>query len=178
MIDKLKEMLEMQAKLDEAIFAEHGTSYEEILEGNGFFWAILDELGEWTHERKPEWCWWKKEKKPVNRQKELEEFVDTLHFAMSRDLAAWDGLKDGIHWSIFPFTIEGELLTESRKNLSLEKRISWFLYRLAEPTNINKPTMTGQALSIAQAVGYSFDEIYEAYMAKNKVNFERLANGY
>ena len=174
MTDKLKEMLEMQEQLDQAIFAEHEISYEEILKKNGFFWAILDELGEWNHEIKPEWCWWKKEKKPIDRQKVLEEFVDIFHFAMSRDLAAWNGLR----WSVLPYTIEGELLIEGRKNLPIEKRISWFLYRLAEPVDINKPTMTGQVLSIAQAIGYSLDEIYEAYMAKNKINFERLANGY
>ena len=56
-IELIKEMLHMQAKLDEAIMKEYGLT--EIDEEN-LRMAILDEVGELTHELKGNWCWWKK----------------------------------------------------------------------------------------------------------------------
>ena len=64
-IDLIKEMLQMQAKLDEAIMKEYGL--KEIDEEKLSF-AILDEVGELTHELKANWCWWKKTQAPVDRR--------------------------------------------------------------------------------------------------------------
>ena len=43
--------------------------------------AILDEIGELTHELKANWCWWKKTQAPVDNEKVLGELVDIWHFA-------------------------------------------------------------------------------------------------
>ena len=79
-IELIKEMLKMQAKLDEAIMKEYGlyTIDEEKLS-----FAILDEVGELTHELKGNWCYWKKTQPPVDGEKVLGELVDIWHFVLS-----------------------------------------------------------------------------------------------
>lgn len=76
----IKEMLQMQAKLDESIMKEYGLT--EIDEEN-LRMAILDEVGELTHELKGNWCWWKKTQSPVDDKKVLGELVDVWHFVLS-----------------------------------------------------------------------------------------------
>ena len=66
--DLIKEMLQMQEKLDEAIMKEYGLT--EIDKEN-LRMTILDEVGELTHELKGNWCWWKKTQAPVDKQKVL-----------------------------------------------------------------------------------------------------------
>lgn len=78
--DLIKEMLQMQAKLDEAIMKEYGL--DEIDEEK-LNMAILDEVGELTHELKANWCWWKKSQAPVDNEKVLGELVDIWHFILS-----------------------------------------------------------------------------------------------
>ena len=79
-VELIKEMLKMQAKLDEAIMKEYGL--KEIDEEKLSF-AILDEIGELTHELKANWCWWKKTQAPVDKEKVLGELVDIWHFVLS-----------------------------------------------------------------------------------------------
>lgn len=79
-IELIRKMLKMQAKLDEAIMKEYGlyTIDEEKLS-----FAILDEVGELTHELKGNWCYWKKTQPPVDGEKVLGELVDIWHFVLS-----------------------------------------------------------------------------------------------
>lgn len=69
----IKKMLQMQSKLDEAIMKEYGL--DEIDEEK-LNMAILDEVGELTHELKANWCWWKKIQASVDNEKVLGELVD------------------------------------------------------------------------------------------------------
>ena len=43
--------------------------------------AYLDEVGELIHELKPLWCYWKKDNKPVDKRRVLEELSDCLHLS-------------------------------------------------------------------------------------------------
>lgn len=61
--EQLKEMFTMQKALNEAILKEFGQ--DSISEGK-LMLAIVDELGELTHELKGDWCWWKKTQPPVD----------------------------------------------------------------------------------------------------------------
>ena len=171
MIEKLAEMLRMQLALDQAYFKEYGTSYEEILANNGYFYAILDEVGEWNHERKSLWCWWKKSQKQADRKKELEEFVDILHFAMSRDLAVEPDRSRILWYAELTFS---PTTWHSDEYAFIDERIARFLWSVQKRREI----VTAQLLKIGEEAGYSFDEIYETYLRKNRTNFERLQNGY
>ena len=79
MLEQLKELLEMQRVLDENIYTTHNVKYDE----EKTYLALIDEIGELNHELKAEWCWWKKNQAPVNKEKVLEELVDVWHFALS-----------------------------------------------------------------------------------------------
>ena len=61
----IKEMLKKQAELDKSIMSAYGLN--EIDEEN-LRMAILDEVGELTHELKGDWCWWKKTQAPVDKE--------------------------------------------------------------------------------------------------------------
>ena len=52
--EMIKEMVEMQKALDESIYNGHGVEYNE----ERTYLALIDEIGELTHELKAEWCWW------------------------------------------------------------------------------------------------------------------------
>lgn len=71
-IELIKEMLQMQAKLDEAIMKEYGL---EEIEEEKLNMAILDEIGELTHELKANWCWWKKTQPKVDDAKHCKNWL-------------------------------------------------------------------------------------------------------
>ncbi|WP_289501700.1 dUTP diphosphatase, partial [Faecalibaculum rodentium] len=56
-VTRWRKMLKLQAKLDERIVQGNGITYKDLLEGNRYVSAILDELGELNHELKGDWCW-------------------------------------------------------------------------------------------------------------------------
>ena len=53
-VELIRKMLKKQAKLDKAIMKEYGL---EELDEEKLNLAILDEIGELTHELKSNWCW-------------------------------------------------------------------------------------------------------------------------
>ena len=72
-------MLDMQRRLDDKVEEVHNCTIGiENLE-----MALLDEIGELTHELKYTWCWWKKTQAPVDKEKVLGELVDIWHFILS-----------------------------------------------------------------------------------------------
>lgn len=157
MEEKILEMLKMQDALNKAIMREHKLMALP-------FWklrmALLDELGELTHELKGNWCWWKKTQKGVDPTKVLEELVDVWHFAMTIHIyfngIEINKLKMECYLDLeiidLPKVIEGVILCDCD-----------ILYKL---NNLTK------------YLNFTMDDIYNAYIAKNKVNYERLNSGY
>lgn len=62
----------MQAKLDKAIMKEYGLIY---IDETNLSFAILDEVGELTHELKGKWCWWKKTQPQVDEEKVYFRYI-------------------------------------------------------------------------------------------------------
>lgn len=166
-IDLIKEMLQMQAKLDEAIMKEYGLA--EIDKKNLGF-AILDEVGELTHELKGDWCWWKKSQAPVDEEKVLGELVDIWHFVLSYQNHFDSG--------------EEELRAEEQL---IDNAITYFceikvfktgiIYLLADLTSINSNKLD-RLIAITEYLGFSVEDVYKAYCEKNKINYQRLNEGY
>lgn len=166
-IDLIKEMLQMQAKLDEAIMKEYGLA--EIDKKNLGF-AILDEVGELTHELKGDWCWWKKSQAPVDEEKVLGELVDIWHFVLSYQNHFDSG--------------EEELRAEEQL---IDNAITYFceikvfktgiIYLLADLTSINSNKLD-RLIAITEYLGFSVEDVYKAYCEKNKINYQRLKEGY
>ena len=88
--------------------------------------AYLDELGELIHELKPLWCYWKKDNKPVNKRRVLEELSDCLHFALSYENNK--GHEAEIIFTVF--TNEPQRLEKSIKKLTKIKNIFSSIYHI------------------------------------------------
>lgn len=165
--DLIKEMLQMQKKLDEAIMEEYGLT--EIDEEN-LRMAILDEVGELTHELKANWCWWKKTQAPVDKQKVLGELVDIWHFVLSYQNHFNFGEEARLS-----YVNEEELSNGMLKRLRTKKsNLSKVLTRLV----IFESSIIPVLIAITEYLGFTIEQVYEAYSDKNKINYQRLKEGY
>lgn len=167
-IDLIKEMLKMQAKLDEEIMKEYGLT--EIDETKLSF-AILDEVGELTHELKGNWCWWKKTQPKVDKSKVLGELVDVWHFVLSYT----NNFDDG----------------ESMFDTGTYEFDRGYKYYLSK-THFNKNALTNLfselidswleklviLVVITEYLGFTIEDVHKAYCDKNKINYQRLKEGY
>lgn len=163
----IKEMLQMQAELDKSIMSAYGLT--EINKEN-LRMAILDEVGELTHELKGDWCWWKKTQAPVDDKKVLGELVDIWHFVLS-------------YQNHFNFGKETLLIFLDEVEIS-----DRFLERFREgyltlPIALTLLVSDGNSIiemliAITEYIGFTIEQVYEAYCDKNKVNYQRLESGY
>lgn len=161
--EQLKEMFTMQKALNENILNEFG---EDSMTEEKLQLAIIDELGELTHELKGSWCWWKKSQKPVDRKRVLEELVDVYHFVMTWEMylkSRW-GIDKIL--SYYDFYIK-----RFRKGLKGELWIP--ISGVMDETDKLEPLF-----DLTEMLGFTFTEVYQEYLRKNKINYERLKNGY
>lgn len=157
--EQLKEMLSMQVALNEKILRKFGqeSANEEELE-----LAIIDELGKLTHELKPSWCWWD-EQPPVNRQKVLEKLVGVWCFVLTYELFSSEySIDELIHYYDFYINRFGNGVQGDLNNY------------------INGVSLEGDKLDclldLTEKLNFSIDEVYQEYLNKNKINWERLKN--
>lgn len=163
----IKEMLQMQAKLDEAIMKEYGLT--EIDETKLSF-AILDEVGELTHELKGNWCWWKKTQAPVDEKKVLGELVDIWHFVLSWQNHFMSG-EEGLR--------KEKVMVENIKQYvwgmkNIKKEFVYVLTDLPSFTDSRVEAL----IAITEYLGFTVEQVYSAYCDKNKINYQRLESGY
>lgn len=163
----IKEMLHKQAELDKSIMSAYGLT--EIDEDN-LRMAILDEVGELTHELKGNWCWWKKTQAPVDDKKVLGELVDIWHFVLSWKNHFKDG-EEGIINARAVVRNSKRILNllktkEYRLSEELSDLVAWELCKLE------------RLIAITEYIGFTVQQVYEAYCDKNKVNYQRLESGY
>lgn len=165
--DLIKEMLQMQAKLDEAIMKEYGLT--EIDEEN-LRMAILDEVGELTHELKANWCWWKKTQAPVDDKKVLGELVDIWHFVLSYQNHFNGGVNGILNSLIFEKNSENILYllmtNEYKLSETLTDLSTWNIHKME------------RLVAISEYLGFTIEQVYEFYCNKNKINYQRLKEGY
>ena len=163
----IKEMLQMQAKLDESIMKEYGLN--EIDKEN-LRMAILDEVGELTHELKGNWCWWKKTQAPVDDKKVLGELVDVWHFVLSYQNHFNYGEK-----TLLGYSYDKEIADDFLENLRAKK----YMLPIALSGLVrNKNSIIMVLVAITEYIGFTIKQVYEAYCDKNKINYQRLKEGY
>lgn len=163
----IKEMLKKQSKLDESIMSAYGL--EEIDEEKLSF-AILDEVGELTHELKANWCWWKKTQAPVDDKKVLGELVDIWHFVLS-----WQNninlSEEGL------LTCEQTMKKVDENRWSIESCRNGIVIKLADLPSFSLWKVE-PLIAITEYLGFTIEQVYEAYCRKNKINYQRLKEGY
>ena len=163
----IRKMLKKQAKLDKAIMEEYGL---EELDEEKLNLAILDEVGELTHELKANWCWWKKTQAPVDDNKVLGELVDIWHFVLSHQNHFINGEK-GIENTCMVKRNSKNILNLMRNHefgltVAFSDLVSWKWNKLERLT------------AISEYLGFTVEQVYEAYCGKNKINYQRLEKGY
>lgn len=163
MKEKLLEMLEMQKALNQNILEEYG---DEKYTWDNLLHALFDELGELNHELKAKWCWWKKTQKPVDREKLLEEYVDCIHFGLCMILKRQGNLEQDV-----------AQIEKYYYNHICYDSVYLHFVQIVNPscTAVNRFV---NLLCLGNSLGFTFDTIYKAYIKKNKVNHERLKEGY
>lgn len=165
--EMIKDMLKKQEKLDKSIMSAYGL--KKITDDKLAF-AILDEVGELTHELKGDWCWWKKTQAPVDMGKVLGELVDIWHFVLSYQ----NNINLGI-MSLYEFEKERSeangLLSQLRTK---SYELSYALVDIASCSHCALETL----IAVTEYLGFTIEQVYEAYGDKNKINYQRLKEGY
>lgn len=163
----IETMLKKQDELNSAIMKEFGLT---TISKEQIDMATLDEIGEFTHELKGDWCWWKKSQEPVNRNKALEELADIFHFVLIYELLYGKRkyLTDpeqywGSPCSYMPMVQMDIGFGIANALISILKLVDGRLMYL---------------LALSEHLGFCLEEVYAAYMRKNAINMERLKNGY
>ena len=192
----LSKLFKIQKQLDERIVKEKGLEGQDLLDKK--ILALQVELGElanewrgfkyWSHDQEPrtevpDFETWKKnghktyKGKPIMHFKNplLEEYVDVVHFTLSV------GLEIEIKHEIFPEPINyGDVVIQFNE---LFGQISYFASVLKrenewEEIESEYERIWSLLFGLAGLLGFTWEQIEQGYIAKNKINYERLEAGY
>jgi dimeric dUTPase (all-alpha-NTP-PPase superfamily) len=159
----LSSLYSLQRRLDERIEAQHGLQEEDLFDKK--ILALLVEIGELANETRCFKFW--SVKPPSPREKVLEEYVDGLHFILSL------GLECGFLYSEIP------------PQLATLPLVEQFLvvFRAADEFRKTKSRQSynrlfTEYLLLGGQLGFSMEEIEQAYKQKNQVNHERQNQNY
>ena len=148
----IKKMLKTQKELDAVLFEKGGLKEYPIEQIKT---AYRVELGETLQEWKS-FKYWKKNKGIIDINKLLEEIADCLHFALS---------------------LENEI-----KNYNYEEVFKYYdkydLYEIIDKCFTIYGTVLGDTIALGLKLGFTLDQLEEAYYKKNKINWDRIANNY
>ncbi len=163
---KLQSLFEMQNELDRRIERERGLENEDLVDKK--ILALQVELGELANETRCFKFW--STKAPSERSVILEEFVDGIHFLLSLGL-------------ILPYDVPQQMQVPE---LVQENLVDAFLKVYEDLTILknnredvnNYVTLMEDYLMIGRLLGFTSEEINEAYLSKNEVNHSRQDQGY
>lgn len=160
---QLKDLFAVQKKLNERIVEEHQLDPATLK--NKKYLALLTELGELANETRCFKYW--SVKPPSPREKILEEYVDCFHFILTI------GLDNGYEAITPEYPFEIEDLTTHFINLFLA------VNELVAISSINSyEVLVEDFFALGVALGLSWDEVVEAYLAKNEINHQRQDHRY
>lgn len=167
----------MQKELDARIIKQHGLEDQDLLPQK--ILALQVELGECANEWRG-FKYWSKDQQPrtlkVHSDRDtyletnplLEEYIDCLHFILSI------GLEIEIDIYEFGFVaVVNETVTETF--LSVFEKISEFSYT---PDSWTYEQLVNSFAGLGKMLGFTWEQIEEAYMSKNQKNHKRQDTGY
>lgn len=160
---QLKELFEIQRSLNERIIQEHGLDPSTLR--NKKFLALLTELGELANETRCFKYW--STKPPSPKEVILEEYVDCFHFILTI------GLDNG-YTAVMPEASEdGSDLTSQFINLFLA------VNELVSFSSENSyQILLADFYSLGKSLGFTYNEVVEAYLEKNHINHQRQDERY
>jgi dimeric dUTPase (all-alpha-NTP-PPase superfamily) len=171
----LKHLFELQAKLDERIYKEHPPQEGEDRLAKKIL-ALQVELGELANELPEVFKFWSNKKN--NYEKALEELVDCLHFILSIGLElGMDEVADELDLKKFDFLTSNTILSCF---IGLSYDIADFYYQRENDDMV--PYLYEHILlefaKLGKMLGFTWGEIEQGYLSKNKINHERQESGY
>lgn len=161
---ELLELYTMQKELDSKIEEQHGLENRDLIDQK--ILALLVELGELANETRCFKFW---SVRPASeRGIILEEYVDGVHFLLSV------GLTLG-----YTSDIPRELGTRTG-SLTDQFLILYYLVSMFQVEKQEEPfqVLFATYVELGEMLGFSWEEVEEAYMEKNKVNHKRQQQGY
>lgn len=178
-------LFEMQKVLDDRIEREHPPVPGEDRLAKKIL-SLQVEIGElanewrgfkfWSKDQQPRTCSRKavvsddQAKHPIqfaDYNPLLEEYVDCLHFILSI------GLEIGFKEPEISWFYKSNDTTQRFLKVNYQVAVFSLDQDLYEYQD-----MFAQFLSLAEPLGFTWDQVESAYIAKNQVNHERQANGY
>jgi dimeric dUTPase (all-alpha-NTP-PPase superfamily) len=160
----IEKLLDMQEKLDQHIEEEHGLQNADLIEKK--ILALLVEVGELANETRSFKFWSKKSSS--SKEVILEEFVDGIHFILSL------GLEIGIQ--------QFDLGETNYANEDVSKQ---FLEVFKSANHFSEERSVGHFqqlfrhyVYLGELLGFSHEEVFDAYVKKNEVNYNRQKEGY
>ncbi|WP_089098007.1 MULTISPECIES: dUTP diphosphatase [Parageobacillus] len=159
----LSSLYSLQRQLDERIEAQHGLQEEDLFDKK--ILALLVEIGELANETRCFKFW--SVKPPSPREKVLEEYVDGLHFILSLGLEC-DFLYSEIPPQLATLPLVEQFLVVFRAADEFRKTKSRQSYN----------RLFTEYLLLGGQLGFSMEEIEQAYKQKNQVNHERQNQNY
>jgi dimeric dUTPase (all-alpha-NTP-PPase superfamily) len=162
----LVKLFEMQSTLDSHIETQPGLGETDLNEKK--ILALMVELGELANETRCFKFW--SLKSPSARETILEEYVDGIHFILSI------GLEGGFENTMIEGTAEQKQDRDlTALFLTLYENINRYRIKKSVETYVE---MFSQYLILGEALGFSSQDIENAYYEKNKVNYTRQKEGY
>lgn len=162
----ISELYEMQKKLDARIEENKNLVGQDLTDY--MILALQTEIGEAANE----WRYfkvWSNDREP--REGLLVELVDCLHFILS--IGYRRGFED-----VSLNTHESEVKSDDTAfylfNRLFSKVGDYFIVR----TIWNYKEITSTYIRLITSLGFTWEQICEAYLAKNRINHERQATGY
>ncbi|ALV23481.1 hypothetical protein ASO20_02380 [Mycoplasma sp. (ex Biomphalaria glabrata)] len=161
-------LYEMQSKLDGYIIVNHNVKEQETI--NERWIALLVELGELANETRCFKYWSLKSASEKNIV--LEEYVDGVHFILS--------IGNTIKQSRILPNINEVKINPTKKELT--NKFAELFTCITDSMNktdiFTHNEVFAKFLELGLMLGFSSDDIYNAYLNKNQINFARQDNKY
>ena len=163
MMIELKPLINEQAKLDAHIQSQHQVTYANTRDKR--ILALLVEIGEMINETKTFKFWSKKPsaEKPII----LDEYADGLHFLMSLSIEVQ---SQKMNYEIQPLQV-----TLTQATILVFQHVS----ELSKHWHVKHLESAFQAyLNLIPLLGFTADDVVQAYFKKLGVNYTRQQNAY
>ncbi|RSD27669.1 dUTP diphosphatase [Mesobacillus subterraneus] len=160
-----KTLFKMQKELDGHIESKHGLENEDLFDRKVL--ALLVEIGELANETRCFKFW---SLKPSSEKDVIvEEFVDGIHFILSLGIECGFENLDEIPSSAVS---EGDT---SSQFLKVYENVQKFRSSRAEDDYVH---LFKSYMDLANLLGLTEDDMEQAYIKKNEVNYDRQRKGY
>jgi dimeric dUTPase (all-alpha-NTP-PPase superfamily) len=156
-------LFNMQKQLDSYIEDNHKLSDRDLFDDK--YLALLVELGELANETRCFKFWSNKPRSESDVI--LEEYVDGVHFILSLGIVKGFTYSSTDHKS--SEQTETELFNDVFERCVVFKN---------DTTQANYNRLFAGYLILGQKLGFSEEDVHQAYVKKNEVNYERQNSGY